>query len=390
MDRPCPTDRIRAALQKHTHDDVHAIAKTHATSAAHGLVWKDDALLFDEAIGHAQLLPTPMPMPATPIFDLASVSKVVSAATLLMHAVSKRLVDLHTPIKDVLPQWSKKGDPNATLLHLLNHSSGLPAWHKYYEEYPFDTHGPDLVRQEQHIRDKIMDTPRVAAKAGTHYEYSDLGYITLCWAIERIFHVQETGYAKLAHDVIFSPLNMKHTRHIDRKRGETPITKNAIATEYCTFRDRIVCGEVHDENTYVLGGVSGHAGVFSTAHDLLKFLRHLYDIDAGHLPKNAIIDRDVLQFCWSTRARGADGHHLGGWDTPSGARTSVGRGFGRHSTVGHLGFTGTSIWMDRARGLIAILLTNRVHPTRENSNILQMRIDFHESIFAPDDLTRTQ
>jgi len=141
-----------------------------------------------------------------------------------------------------------------------------------------------------------------------------------------------------------------------------------------------VVGEVDDDNTAVRGGVSGHAGCFATAQDVGRFAEHMRCIDQGDL---GIVSQEVLQHCWSERARGADGHHLGGWDTPSGPRTSVGRGFGRRSTVGHLGFTGTSMWVERERGVVAVVLTNRVHPTRDNPRILELRIDVHEAVCEP-------
>ena len=153
---------------------------------------------------------------------------------------------------------------------------------------------------------------------------------------------------------------------------------DAVATERCARRGGVVVGRVHDENTALMGGVSGHAGAFCDAPDLLRFGVHMLGIDQGQGP--GIVSREILRWCWSEAARGAAGHHLGGWDTPSGARSSAGRHMTPDATVGHLGFTGTSLWIDRAQQRVAVLLTNRVHPTRDNPHILAMRIAFHEAV----------
>ncbi len=375
-------DAIRTALQAHMTEDPTLLGDTHAASAAHAIVWRDGEVVFDEALGWAALLPERRVMPATPVFDLASVTKIVSPTTLAMQAVTEGLLRWDTPIAEHLEPW-RASDPEGTvhLLHLLNHSSGLPAWHQYYLELPLTLEPTAWLAQEREIRERIAHTPR-KAQPGTHYEYSDLGYITLCWLLEEVLGSGAHTYAQIARRRIFEPLGMRDTRYVDLAAGDAPI-RDAVATELCGFRGRVSVGTVHDENTMCLGGVSGHAGVFSTAQDMLTFGRHMLAIDHDAPTDVApIVGRDALKFCWSEAARGADGHHLGGWDTPSGARTSAGRGFGRQTTVGHLGFTGTSLWIEREQNLIAVLLTNRVHPTRENPRILDMRIAFHEAIFG--------
>ncbi len=383
-------DAVRAAMERHVTDEIARIGEDKAASAAHCVVIEGGEVVFDHAVGWRTLVPGPEPIAPDAIYDLASVTKIVSAATLLMRAVGDGRASLHTPIHEVLPQWAEVGGPtDATLLHLLNHSSGLPAWYKYYEELPFDPPDDDpdastweeLRAQRDLIRMRAISAPREAAP-GERYAYSDLGYITLAWALEELFSDVGEGLDEVAHKLIFEPLGMDRARYASRIKRQERV-EGAVATERCSRRG-IVEGWVHDENTYVMGGVSGHAGVFATAREVAAFGQHMLEIDQGM--REGIVPRDVLHLCWSDATRGADGHHFGGWDTPSGARTSAGRGFDRNATVGHLGFTGTSLWIDRGRGVVTALLTNRVHPTRENPRILDLRIDVHEAVVPP---TRT-
>lgn len=362
------------ALARFVSDDLDAIATTHAASAAHGLAKRGDTVLCDVRMGKAQLDPTERGLPDDPIFDLASVTKPLVPVTLAMQAVSEGLISLDTPLREVLSDW----DNGATFQQLLNHSSGLPAWYKYYLEHPLSHDTPEDWRTE---RAKVLARARGASKhpAGEVYAYSDLGYMTLMVVIEALFG---EPLDRLANERIFAPLQMQRTRYVNLIEGDPPISE-AVTTEVCPVRGPVT-GIVHDENTMVLGGVSGHAGVFGTAHDLLRFCEALLSIDAG-ASSPLSISPEVLRAFWAreTMAAAAGSHHLAGWDTPSGQRSSAGRGFPRETTVGHLGFTGTSVWMDRASGTIAILLTNRVHPTRENPLIFDMRVAFHEAIMPP-------
>lgn len=372
---------LRAILSAHVTDDVDAIGQTHTCSAAHVMVAAIGGdTLADVAMGWRQVTPTitPLPVEAPAVFDIASVTKAMVPATLAMIAVDRELASLNTPVSQILPMWEETHDTPTILLHLLNHTSGLPAWYKYYKEVPFDVHGEELRAQRAQILARVLKTPR--APAGTVYAYSDLGYMALMLVCEQLFG---NDLATVAQREIFDPLGLARTQYVSRLHGDAPID-DAVATEWCDHRGRVVVGEVHDENTYVLGGVSGHAGVFSTAPQVLRFVQHLASIDAG-VPVEAppLVTQETVRAFWSRDRLIAGGHHVAGWDTPSGEKTSAGRGFSREATVGHLGFTGTSVWLDRQAGVIAVLLTNRVHPSRENPRMLRMRMDVHEAILAP-------
>lgn len=368
------------------------IGDTRVASAIQAIAWQNGEVLLDEALGHRYLPATGGTKDTRMNFDtpmdIASLTKPLVTATLLMQAVDAGLAAFDDPISRHLPEWAHVAEPSehdaareaATLLHLLNHSLGLPAWDRFYLRFPLDPTPEVAQNTRATIMASIANTPLEAAP-GTRHCYSDLGYLLLGHILEKIFGQRLHA---LANTRIFAPLGMTHTRYISLEDGDRPL-QNAAATEDCALRERLVIGTVHDENTEIIGGVAGHAGVFSTARDLLKFCRHLLEIDQGITDVPGIIGRETLRFCLSERARSAGatatpGHHLGGWDTPSGEKTSAGEGFRRGNTVGHLGFTGTSIWIERDLGLIAILLTNRVYPSRENPRIKALRVGFHEAI----------
>lgn len=391
-------EEARRALHDAVAHRLEDIGESKVAAAIQAVVWQDGELLLDEALGQTFFATQREPRPPAHInpraltpdtpMDIASLTKPLVAATLIMQAVDEGLASFDTPIADILPEWLKGevAEPEfkreqATLLHLLNHSSGLPAWERFYLRLPLNPDLKTAQRTRRVILDEILNTP-LEAEPGARHRYSDLGYILLAELLERIFG---QNLQTLARDRIFEPLGMKKTCYIALEDGDSPLI-DAAATEACALRQRLVIGTVHDENTEIIGGVSGHAGVFSTARDLLKFARHLLEIDQGK--SGGIISQRSLKFCLSEAARAAKnseapGHHLGGWDTPSGAQSSAGRGFSAGQTFGHLGFSGTSIWVERRSKTVAILLTNRVYPTRENQLIKPLRVRFHEAILAP-------
>jgi CubicO group peptidase (beta-lactamase class C family) len=383
--------RARRILQNAVATRLDEIGDTKVASAIQAVVWKNGELLLDEALGQTFFGRGESGIESGPVhaetpMDIASLTKPLVAATLLMQAVDEGLASFADPVSKYVSGWyfsDDKDRESATLLHLLNHSSGLPAWDKFYLRYPLAP-SPDVADATRaEIITTIVRTP-LEAPPGTRNCYSDLGYILLGNILERVF---DRSLRDLAHERIFTPLDMRQTAYVSPAHGDRPLDA-AAATEDCALRKRLVVGTVHDENTEIIGGVSGHAGVFSTARDLLKFCRHILAIDRGTLDRPGIVSRETLRFCLSEKARAANrqphpGHHLGGWDTPSGKLSSAGRGFQAGNTVGHLGFTGTSIWIERDLDLIAILLTNRVYPTRENALIKDLRVAFHEAVLPP-------
>lgn len=345
-----------------------AIGNTHAASALQAVVIRDGEIVLDHAVGVAQFEPARPFDHDTPL-DLASLTKVFTA-TLVMQAVSTGRCKLDAPIARWVDGWHDTSSP-VTLRHLLNHSSGLPAWDQFYLRMPITPDVTTAAATRAEIERQIIAKPRQAP--GVTGTYSDLGYILLGRLVERIF---DDDLEELVERHITRPLGLHTIRYVSLRRGDAPIT-HAAATEIDPRRGGVMVGRVHDENCFIQGGVEGHAGLFGVARDVARFGQHLLDIDHGEA---GVVAGDVLQFCWSLAARGGDGHHLGGWDTPSGEQSSAGRGFMPHTTVGHLGFTGTSLWIERHQRIVAVLLTNRVYPTRENARIKDLRIRFHDAV----------
>ena len=373
--------RLPSILEPELARHRDAIGTRKTACAMQCAVGNAEHLVYSHALGTVDL-ETDAPSPVTPTtpFDIASLTKPLVGATLAMQAVDRGLVQWDTPLADFFAPWRERRDESArqiTFLQILNHSSGLPAWHKYYLEHPLDPSLEAAAHTKAEVLQKILDTPLKGAPGSVH-DYSDIGFILLIHLLETLF---EAPLDHLARSQIFEPLALSRTRYC---RCEDPRGRidDAVVTEDCPLRKRVVRGTVHDENTNIIGGVSTHAGVFSTAEDLLTFGRHLLGIDRG-LITDGIVHPDTLRFAWSEQAGSPAGHHLAGWDTPSGELSSAGRGFAPSSTVGHLGFTGTSIWIEREQNVVSVLFTNRVYPSRENGRIKALRRNFQEAVLPP-------
>lgn len=372
-------ERLEGALAGQVTGEIARLGVDRSTSAAHVVVWREGALVADVARGWAQLEPAPRVLGPDAVFDLASVTKAMVGATLAWQGIERGLFEAATPLEELLGEaWGEAQGwaPGATLGHLLNHTSGLAAWRKFYEEWPVEPPEADVASQRRAIMDAACANPRAYAP-GQGYAYSDLGFILLAQILERAYGA---GLEEVAARQIFAPLGLVKTRYVSRMRGDEAIA-DAVATERCGHRGRVVVGQVHDENTAAMGGVSAHAGVFSTARELAVFGQHLLALDRGELG-SGIVSPELVRWGWSRGAGSAFGSHVGGWDTPSGARSSAGDKLSAAHTVGHLGFTGTSIWIDREAALVAVLLTNRVHPTRENPRAHAMRVAVHDVLMA--------
>lgn len=378
MTRPQPV--IDDLLRSHVATDRADIGESKTCCAIQAAAASLDDDLYRGAFGTVDLdTSAPTTVREDTPFDIASITKALVGATLAMQAVDEGRVHWDTPVVDILPAWSDNPHPDAhrlTFLQVLNHTSGLPDWRKFYLDHPLDPSPTQARKTRRAVVDAIIDTP-LEAVPGTQHTYSDLGYILLARLLELLFDGE--ALRGLANKRIFRPLDLTHTAFVECPQLPSRIA-GAAATEDCPLRERVVRGTVHDRNTNVIGGVSAHAGVFSTATDLLRFARHLLAIDRGRDVDAPLVSRKTLRFAWSPEAASADGHHLAGWDTPSGERSSAGRSFHRDHTVGHLGFTGTSLWIERQREVISILLTNRTYPSRENDRIKDLRIEFQESI----------
>ncbi len=355
--------RILATLKDDVAPTAETVPAVHTCTALQAAVWtksEDISLALGKAAPDAQNGLRP-----NVFMDIASVTKLFTA-TLALMAIDRGKLGFDTTIDTVFPELSS---PSPTLLQLMNHSSGLPAWDQYYLRYPLVPTDLEAQQNRESILQEILNSPR---NLPGHYVYSDLGYILLGRLIERVL---DDDLDSLVARLITGPLEMGRTRYVNQLKGDKAL--KAVVTEMTPGRPAPICGLVHDENCFIQGGVAGHAGLFSTADDLVRFGRHMLDIHEG---KTGILKRTTLDQAWSNASKALDGHHAAGWDTPSGEVSSVGRGFSRSHTFGHLGFTGTSLWIDTSAQVVAALLTNRVFPTRENPRIKDLRVRFHEAV----------
>ena len=299
---------------------------------------------------------------AKTIYDLASLTKVVGLTTAVMLAVSEGRLELDAPVDRYVPDFVTPGSQFVTIRHLLTHSSGLPAHRRLWEEAGDRAGALGLVKSTP------LDTV-----PGTRTVYSDLGAILLTEALVAAYR---TPLDSLLSSRVFGPLRMTRTRFLPPASWLSGIAP----TERDPWRGRILRGEVHDENAARLGGVSGHAGLFSDAEDLLTFGEWLL----GDRPKDRRTDgpttaestvysiKPELKAEFLRRQNLPPGSSRAlGWDTPS-ENSSAGTLFSPMS-FGHTGFTGTSIWVDPTRDLVLVILTNRVHPTRDNNRHVALR-----------------
>ena len=291
------------------------------------------------------------------IFDLASVTKVVATTSMAMILYERGLLDLDTPLVAIVPEFGGEDARRReiTLRILLAHSSGLPAYEKLFLR----------ARTKAELFAAVCGAP-LSANPGVKAEYSDLGFILLAAALERI---AEEPMDQFCQREIFGPLGMTHTAFNPPKswRASIPPTVDDRG-----FRRRIIQGEVQDENASVLGGVAGHAGLFASASDLAVFANVMLH---GGRP---ILRSETLALFTQRQSAPPGTSHTLGWDTPSPLSQS-GKYFSPRS-FGHLGYTGTSLWVDPERRLSIVLLTNRTWPDCANPAIKRVRPRFHDAV----------
>jgi serine-type D-Ala-D-Ala carboxypeptidase len=345
------------------------------------LVGHDDRLVYERAFGCRSLEPREATMELDTIFDLASLTKPVATTTAFMLLVKEKKLRIDDLITRVIPMFGVFGKNLTTFRHLLNHSSGLPAWKEYFEEIIRNEKGGRLhflssraaktYVYEQIHREKPLSAP------GARCLYSDLGFMILGEAIEAL-----TGNTldRFCQDKIFKPLGLRATGFVDltqlRTRRLHPVEEMIAPTENCPWRKKILCGEVHDDNAYAMGGVAGHAGLFSSARDVHQFVLRMGECLRG---KSAFLPQALVQEFFKKDETSGHGNFALGWDTPSADGSASGRLFSSRS-VGHLGFTGCSLWWDLEKNCHVILLTNRVHPSRKNEKIKEFRPFIHDEI----------
>jgi CubicO group peptidase (beta-lactamase class C family) len=318
--------------------------------------------------------PAGAPVGEATCFDLASLTKVLATTPLVLLLVQQGRLALDDPVHRHLEEYPEGRRAAITVRMLLDHSSGLPAWRPFYEKLS----PPEACTVEGQARVRGMvaaETPE--AEPGHRVLYSDLNFVLLEWIVER---AGGGPTDRLFGDWLAGPLRLRDLFYVDLKTPGAAARARCgrvfAATERCPWRGRILRGEVHDENAYAVGGVSGQAGLFGTVGDAGALAEAWLRSFHGSGP----FDRRLVRTFWAKSPLPESTRALG-WDTPTPGASQAGAGFGPR-TVGHLGFTGTSVWIDPDRELIVVLLTNRVHPTRTNEAIRQFRPALHTRIAA--------
>jgi serine-type D-Ala-D-Ala carboxypeptidase len=297
------------------------------------------------------------PIGAESIFDLASLTKVVATTTMAMVLYERGLLDLEMPAVGILPEFRGE-DPRRreiTLRQLLAHSSGLPA----YERLFLRTDSRDELLHQAFLVPLKHDP-------GTHAEYSDIGFILLGVSLERI---AGESLDRFCRREIFGPLGMSRTSYNPPASSKSKIPPTA---DDKIFRKRIIQGEVQDENASVIGGVAPHAGLFATASDIARFAEAM--LNGG----GPILRRETLSLFTRREVSPPGTSRALGWDTPSSPSQS-GKYFSP-SSFGHLGYTGSSLWIDPERQISITLLTNRTWPDCANQAIKEVRPAFHDAV----------
>jgi serine-type D-Ala-D-Ala carboxypeptidase len=341
-------DSVRAVLDRALAD--------RAFPGAIAVVGTRSRVITEYAVGHLDWAPSPVPDDHT-LWDLASLSKVVGLTSGMMQLVSEGKVSLDAPVQRYLPNWTGPNKDKVTILHLLTHTSGLPAF-KAYDEI---THDPDSLA-------KLMFATPLDSLPGTHMVYSDIGAYMAGRVLEKVTGQTLDAYL---HDHVFEPAGMHETMY----NPPASLIPRIAPTEVDPRRGGLVRGKVHDERAYYLGGVSAHAGIFSSAHDLTRFAQ-MY-LNDGVIDGTRVLPHDAIAL-FTPKRLVAD--RAVGWQKPNGSN-SAGHLMSPEA-FGHTGFTGTSIWMDPTNDVFIILLSNRVNPTRANTKVNRVRVQLADAVMS--------
>ena len=326
------------------------------------LARQGEALCYDAVHGLASTSPEQHDARLDTVYDTASLTKVMATTAAAMLLVAEGKLELEMRVAQILPMFGERGKQEISVRHLLTHSSGLRPWRAYFA----DLRERELRRGERLLatddgRESIVNRILRSAPvhdAGEAAVYGDLGFIVLGLVLEA---VGGEPLQVLCERRIWKPLGMEDTRFhsvpFDADHSRT------AATELCPWRDKVLWGEVHDGNAWAMGGVAGHAGVFSTAPDVLRFGLEMLAADRG---ESALFPQDVAREFFRRQDLPPGSDWALGWDTPTAGQSTSGDCFSEHS-IGHTGFTGTSLWIDLDAGCVVAMLSNRVHLVAKKS-----------------------
>jgi CubicO group peptidase (beta-lactamase class C family) len=361
--------------------EIEAAVAAGAFPGAVILVARAGEVVYHQAFGWRSLEPERTPMRPDTIFDLSSLTKALATTTAFMLLVKEGKAQIDDRVTRLFHNFGVHGKTHVTFRHLLSHCSGLAAWRPYFRQVEqveregrlgfLASAGAKEFVYQQIEREKVEYEP------GTKSVYSDLGFMLLGATVELVTRMP---LDRACHERIFRPLGLNSTSFIDlaevRAHRVKPVNDVIAPVTRCTWRKRILCGEVEDENAWAMGGIAGHAGLFASATDVHLIATRLRACWRG---EDDFIPRELVREFWTRDQTVAESTWALGWDTPTPGASSAGTRFSP-TAVGHLGFTGTSIWIDLERDAHVILLTNRVHPRRENDAIRAVRPRVHDAV----------
>lgn len=365
-------DRVRATLLAAIDAGVFPGAVVHVRRR--GQVW------CEAAVGRTAQPPIGLSVTPHTLYDLASLTKPLATTTAVLQLIQDAVLHLDDPIACHLQELRGTPIGEAMVWHLLTHSSGLPGWRPYYERLSEEAGTSEPVLGESSNAERALGfirSEQLEFVPGERSLYSDLGFILLGWIVERL---SWRSLAEFCRSRIYDPIGAWPLAFVPR--GQT-VAKlfgpgSVVApTEQDSWRGRLLEGEVHDENAYALGSVAGHAGLFGTAQAVACVAQAWLDAWSG---KAGRFSSDLVRRFVARQTVIPSSTWAMGWDTPSRSGSSAGTHFS-NKAFGHLGFTGTSIWVDPAEQLVVVMLSNRVHPTRHNDGIKTFRPMIHDVIW---------
>jgi uncharacterized protein YbbC (DUF1343 family) len=307
------------------------------------MVGRGEEVVYRRAAGQRMVVPEKRPMCEDTIFDLASLTKPLATAAAVLQLVEQGRLSLQDPVARFLPDFAGNGRETVTVHHLLTHSSGLPPYKDYLA---LGMAPPEIIRD--------LCGLALQAKPEARFIYSCLGYMLLREIVGVVSGQRLDAYCA---EHVFQPLGMNETTF----NPPEELRERCAATE--ALADRVLCGEVHDENARALEGVGGNAGLFATADDVARFCRMVLNL--GELEGARVLSAPMMQRATSNQALHPGNARGFGWDIDTGYTPVVRGDVFAPGGVGHTGYTGTSIWIDLASETYTVILTNRCHPTRD-------------------------
>jgi serine-type D-Ala-D-Ala carboxypeptidase len=353
----------------------------HVIPGATLVVRRGADVAFEGAFGFRSIEPDRTPAKIETVYDLSSLTKALATTVAVMILARDSKFRLDDRVTRFFPNFGVHGKTTITFRQLLAHCSGLAAWRPFYQRIA-DIESSGRVnfmasRGAKEFAYEEIHREKPDAKPRTKTIYSDLGFIVLGETIEKIAGISLNRFCR---EKILRPLGLRATDYIDislvRSRRLEPVADMFAPTGFCPSRKRMLVGEVDDENAFAMGGVAGHAGLFAPVREIDRLARELIACYAG---RSDFVPQKIIREFWTRDTTVPGSTWALGWDMPSPENSSSGHRFSP-AAVGHLGFTGTSIWIEPDGEVAISMLTNRVHPRRDNEKIREFRPRIHDLI----------